>query len=303
VAYIIYKITNITNSKVYIGLTCKSLEERIGRHVKELQKGRHANKYLQHAWDKYGEDNFKFNEIDSACDYDILNDLEVFYISKYKSSNPDFGYNLTGGGKQERPNKETLLKKIMSSRKVKIAQYSLAGELIRIFDSVKLASRELKVTDSDLHRACKKNFRVKDFLFRKGDSIQNTIEPFNLAERQKSKMKKINQFNLDGSLVKTWDSITAAANAIGAKQATIGNACRKFYKSSGFFWKFVGEEFFIKKNPRFKSVLEILDGVVIRKFPSLKGAAKEIGVDCRILSYKILNKKQVKGYFYEYEKK
>lgn len=55
----IYKITNIINSKIYIGQTSKSIEERWKGH--KFHKGCTA---LHNAIKKYGENNFK---IDILC--------------------------------------------------------------------------------------------------------------------------------------------------------------------------------------------------------------------------------------------
>ena len=56
-----YKIRNKVNGKVYIGGAYKSLAARIRRHKCLLGLGKHHNKHLQSAWDKYGARNFEFS--------------------------------------------------------------------------------------------------------------------------------------------------------------------------------------------------------------------------------------------------
>lgn len=97
--YYIYKITNIVNNKVYIGLTTISIEYRWGRH-KTASKDINNNKHLYRAMRKYGIDKFKIEEIDSTDDFEKLGELERYYIKKYNSMNPDVGYNLTAGGEK-----------------------------------------------------------------------------------------------------------------------------------------------------------------------------------------------------------
>ena len=46
---------------------------------------------------KYGEDNFTFETIDSANNLNELNDKEIYWINFYNSISPN-GYNVTGGG-------------------------------------------------------------------------------------------------------------------------------------------------------------------------------------------------------------
>ncbi len=60
---IIYKITNIVNKKIYIGLTVKkSAQSRFSKHVSEA-KCSNENRYFLNAILKYGRENFKVEEI------------------------------------------------------------------------------------------------------------------------------------------------------------------------------------------------------------------------------------------------
>ena len=52
----IYKIINLSNQKIYIGQTKKTIEERFQSHLK-LAKN-HVNRYLYDAMNKYGYNNF-----------------------------------------------------------------------------------------------------------------------------------------------------------------------------------------------------------------------------------------------------
>jgi group I intron endonuclease len=55
----IYKIINVVNNKFYVGSTV-NISRRRARHFSELRNNRHNNKYLQSAWNKYGEQAFVF---------------------------------------------------------------------------------------------------------------------------------------------------------------------------------------------------------------------------------------------------
>ena len=92
---IIYKSTNNITGKIYIGQTTKSLEQRIKGHIKESKID--SNRPFMLSINKYGEDNFTFETIDSANNLDELNDKEVYWINFYNSVSPN-GYNVTGGG-------------------------------------------------------------------------------------------------------------------------------------------------------------------------------------------------------------
>ena len=62
----IYKITNITNNKVYIGSSV-NISNREYKHFWMLDKGIHDNEYLQKSYNKYGKDVFIF-EIVEYCE-------------------------------------------------------------------------------------------------------------------------------------------------------------------------------------------------------------------------------------------
>ena len=53
----IYKIANTVNGKFYIGSSV-SVRKRLFAHFKELRRNIHHGKYIQHAYNKYGEEAF-----------------------------------------------------------------------------------------------------------------------------------------------------------------------------------------------------------------------------------------------------
>lgn len=55
----IYKLLNSVNDNFYIG-SAVDLKRRKARHFSELRHGKHNNKHLQAAWDRYGEAAFSF---------------------------------------------------------------------------------------------------------------------------------------------------------------------------------------------------------------------------------------------------
>lgn len=97
---IIYKVTNLINRKVYIGLTTKSLKIRKGQHLHDAFK-KNNNCIFHKALRKYGELNFLWEVIDFANSLKELEEKEVNWISHYNSFIHDKnsnGYNSTIGG-------------------------------------------------------------------------------------------------------------------------------------------------------------------------------------------------------------
>jgi len=93
----IYKITNTTNNKVYIGQSL-DLKRRRAKHIQSLKNNNHTNKHLQLAFNEYGEDNFKFEIIEELTDISQLDKNETYWINYYKSYNRECGYNIELGG-------------------------------------------------------------------------------------------------------------------------------------------------------------------------------------------------------------
>ena len=92
---IIYKFTNTLNGKIYIGQTVRTLEKRVKEHFYESSKGCKAFKA---AVNKYGQENFSLEILDTAFSEKELDEKEMLYIAHYKSDDRDHGYNLTKGG-------------------------------------------------------------------------------------------------------------------------------------------------------------------------------------------------------------
>lgn len=106
------KITNLVNGKIYIGQTIKTVEQRFKEHcVKNKRIVSAINKAIQ----KYGKENFIFEQIDSATTYSELNQKEYDLIRKENTISPN-GYNLRDGGMMGTVSEETKLKHSESFR-------------------------------------------------------------------------------------------------------------------------------------------------------------------------------------------
>lgn len=92
----IYKIENLINHKVYIGQSI-DIYTRWFTHKEKLRKGTGHNKYLQSAYNKYGEENFEYSII-CRCSKEELDEKEIYYISLYNSTDKRYGYNFERGG-------------------------------------------------------------------------------------------------------------------------------------------------------------------------------------------------------------
>ena len=84
----IYCIENFTNHKTYIG-SSKNIYQRLLKHFALLRHNKHQNPHLQSAWNKYGEDSFRWYILE-LCDNSELAKLEQQCIDLFGAE-----YNIT----------------------------------------------------------------------------------------------------------------------------------------------------------------------------------------------------------------
>lgn len=86
----IYKIENQVNGKCYVGQSVDMLR-REREHFKRLRVGVHENSYLQNSFNKYGEENFKF---------EMLEEVEITFLRQREQHWIDLigEYNLRDAG-------------------------------------------------------------------------------------------------------------------------------------------------------------------------------------------------------------
>lgn len=100
--FLIYKLSNKINDKIYIGQTKKTLKER-ARNGYGYQGCRH----LYFAIQKYGWENFYYTILAICFSEEQANIQEQYWIKYYDATNPEKGYNISAGGAIRNDNEET----------------------------------------------------------------------------------------------------------------------------------------------------------------------------------------------------
>lgn len=94
----VYKITNLINNKIYIGITTTPMSNRVSSY-KSATKSQRPNKHrIVMAMKKYGFENFNFEIIFETDDKEELKKKEIEFIALYNSTNTSIGYNVSVGG-------------------------------------------------------------------------------------------------------------------------------------------------------------------------------------------------------------
>lgn len=98
----IYKITDRTNNKIYIGQTKRDIYRRFGEHLSRVNSKRKNDKAcaLYIAMNNHGKENFYVELIEEldTNDINISDNRERYWIAQFNSTDPNVGYNLDLGG-------------------------------------------------------------------------------------------------------------------------------------------------------------------------------------------------------------
>lgn len=173
----VYKITCEPTGKIYIGKD-SFFPRRFVEHKYHLRKGSHCNSYLQRAWNKYGEESFKFEKIQEASNREELALLELYWIELLNSHHKTIGYNqVVGLGSacmEKTEETKWKISKSLKGRKVprdvvdkiartqwkKLYQYLPDGTFIKEYPSVKSCCEENGFTSCTITENCRGKTRL-----------------------------------------------------------------------------------------------------------------------------------------------
>lgn len=173
----VYKITNLTNQKCYIG-SSKNIEERWKNHQYKAFNDNPNNKEYEYplyrAFRKYGIENFLFEVLKE--DFDTVeemllyeNEMIIHYNSYYKGYNQNF-YTMNNKRVSKNPRKQ--------GKKIIGINVNNPDEKI-IFSSIVEASKEMNIPRSSITNCILGNKRysiVHNYIWRELDENDNIIE-------------------------------------------------------------------------------------------------------------------------------
>lgn len=221
----VYKILNIITNKFYIG-SSKNICDRLFGHFQELRKNTHYNKYLQNAYNKYGEGNFVLSIVE-ICNNTL--EREQYYIDTLK---PEYNLaKIAAGGISE----HTYESKLKISASLKIYYENVDKEILnaknRHLSLIRKGTKLSEEHKQKIKEGVNSSIAHKLFL----NKLHNNKEIHKKISDSKS--KAILQFDKNMNFLKEWKSekyIFEELNISGA-----GNVCRGKRKTSGgFIWKY-----------------------------------------------------------------
>lgn len=279
----VYCHTNKDNGKKYIGMTRLDIKQRIG-------KGGNGYKectVFNHAINKYGWDSFHTEILKDDMTHDEAEEYERYAIKKYNTMVPN-GYNLQSGGGVNRKVSEETRRKISEGNMGKVMAPEHI-ELLREINTGKVVSEETreKLREANLGKTLTKEHR---------ESISKGLLQ---SDKRGREGIGIEQYDLEGNHVASWESASAASRETGCDRRSIAKCCnRQQYTSNGYIWRFTGDESIdieqINKYGRRKTrsaEVYTLDGEFVGRWETYADLAKDFGVHESTVSNNIRHKR------------
>lgn len=178
----IYIIKNTVNSKVYIGQTRTSVEQRWKEHLRHAQYG---DQIINRAMKKYGIDKFYIETLE-ICDIKLLDYREMYYIDLYDSTNKSKGYNVSIGGNTPRFKRKTLsisdLVDLYTNKKFTLEEIATKYEVSRYVISTELKNAGIIIRDR--HESSSRFDKIPIYVLRKylekGKSLRKAAKLSNI---------------------------------------------------------------------------------------------------------------------------
>lgn len=214
----IYKITNTTNGKCYIGQS-RDIEARWAKHLSAYKSSPEWELYR--AFKKYGIGAFSF-EVIEECTIEELNEREIYWIAHFDSFNN--GYNMALGGEACNGTNDKV-----------VYQYDLSGNFIKEYKSAHEAARENNIQFTNICKVCRGERKTAGgfgWSYTKTENI-GPIKTKRLGDGT------VLQFTKEGEFVAEYSSAKEARRQTGINDSTIGLVCKgKGKTAGGFVWKY-----------------------------------------------------------------
>lgn len=192
------------------------------------------------------------------CNNDTWEEAERFWIKCYKDTNNILGFpeltNGTDGGdknynylegvrkkisdkrKRTKQSRETINKQIESRKKLYVAQYSLNGDFIKKWNSIKEAAAFYNVSAPVLNKAIHCKTRTcRNFIWRAyklNEDYEEHVEPY-IYKRE------VLQFDMEGNFIREWNSPKEASEAVNISASTLWHCLKgKHSICAGYTWKY-----------------------------------------------------------------
>lgn len=243
----IYLIINIINNKKYVG-SSNDIYHRFVKHRSALKRNTHRNLYLQNAWNKYGENNFRFYIIEK-CNFSQLELKENCWINFFLSYKRDFGYNIQPRALNKQHSEETKIKIGKANKKAWKGRRPEQWIIDKMLKNKPLEmSKETKAKISKNHakfwkgKTFSKEHRQKLSLALTGKRLGLKLSQDKrnlLSEAHKKDKKQIEQLDKNGNFIQVFESARSINQKFGFNKKVIQAICTgKRPSAYGYKWRY-----------------------------------------------------------------
>ena len=206
------------NGKMYIGMTKRRLNQRFGKNGANYRRCAAMYRAIQ----EFGWENVEHFPIICCESKEDAEWYEAFLIYKKKTMDPQYGYNMMPGGKVKGHLPEESKKRLGEKNKAIWANDPLKRQAA--------AERMRKRMSDPVYKK-----RILDAL--------NKVEPDYVGTYQNRGLsKKVVQLDINGNMIKVWDSMSEVQRANIARSALVSSCCHGKAKSAGgYLWEFYSE--------------------------------------------------------------
>ena len=222
--YTVYKHTNKTNGKVYIGITSQDVKRR-------WQNGAgYYGTYFYNAINKYGWDGFEHEILLENLTEKEACIAEKKLISRYKSNQHEYGYNIAEGGQIVHGSRERVGS--LNPRSKSVICKNLDGKIIGTYESQSIAAEKLGIKRKGITKCCRGEsktymgyvFEYADFEFQKPKRLPR-------GRHNNHKTTPVALVDADGNVIESFNSVFEAAEKYNCNQNGIAKCCNGYLKT------------------------------------------------------------------------
>lgn len=316
--FCVYKHTT-PNGKCYIGITGQN-------PLKRWQNGNgYKGQVFYYAIEKYGWDNICHEIISQNLSETEAKKMEIDLIAKYKSNNPEFGYNISSGGNGTHHYKDEYVDENNLKHYVRpVCQYDINFNFISEYPSIAIAGEKTNTNIYALSNACNgrlltsnnyiwihKDNDTKEYRDTLKEKILNNKR---MQNNQSHNLMPIHRFDTGLNYIDSFNSITEATQILNLSnsQPIYLSCIFKQYEAYGYVWRFQNdvsspdkykEENLDEIPNKYKSITQYdLNKNYIKKYQNVTEASKESGIPAsRIIEVCKRNRSYCNGFIYRFE--
>lgn len=275
--YRIYTISSeedVDNIK-YVGCTTKELNERLSGHKYTIRLKKSYHPFYSWLNDQYSNNIKVVIKLIEECDIHSWKEREQYWIAYYRNIGCDICNKSKGGDgvvlKEDRPKKS--IERSVEAKELPVIALTLNGSFYKKFDSIKKATEYFKLNSKSAIGnvlAGRSKSAANHLWVLEKDYDPNKKYSYNPCEPDKI---KVYQFDLDGNLIKEWESMRDTKISFSTLKKAIDN--KLLYKET---YLATTSKINISQyeNP-YKYCIKYSNGN-IKKYKQLKEIAKEYNI-------------------------